>query len=129
MLLLWHTLAGIIGIVAGVLAWRYVARSASKSPSSAPWRAIRVTAIISGIVLAVVTYRWVTSLGYSISTPEGAVRIVGLPFFVAYFDSTGNDYVGWITYVGALGNIIFWFLAPQLAAALYARVVTRQIGA
>jgi hypothetical protein len=73
--------------------------------------------------LAIASFFFVTVLGYPISTPEGPGRIVGWPFFVAYFDSKGRDYVGFLTYVGALGNFVFWLLAPQFVLAAYARSV------
>ena len=130
MIVVLHTLAGIIGIIAGVLALKFVDRAASRAPSAAPWRVIRTSALVAGSCLVVATYVWVTALGYEISTPEGSGRIVGLPFFVAFFDARGADYIGWITYVGALGNAVFWFLVPQLGVAAYAWWISRrQIGA
>jgi hypothetical protein len=61
-------------------------------------------------------------IGYAVALPEGTGRVVGIPFFVAFFDAEGSDYVGWITYVGAIGNAIVWLLVPQLLVAVYLRV-------
>src|SRR5262249_11774419 len=85
------------------------------------WKRIRLAAFMVGLALAFASFFFVTVLGYPISTPEGPGRIVGWPFFVAYFDSEGRDYVGFLTYIGALGNFVFWLLVPQFCLAAYAR--------
>jgi hypothetical protein len=43
-----------------------------------------------------------------------------LPFFVAFFDAAGHDYIGLISYLGGFGNAVFWFLVPQLGVAAFA---------
>jgi hypothetical protein len=83
---------------------------------------------ILGVALAIGSFFFVTALAYPVSTPDGPGRIVGWPFLVAYFDSAGRDYVGFITYVGALGNFVFWLLVPQFFLGAYARrVVSRHV--
>ena len=111
---------GLIGIALGIWAWRYVSRSAARSPQP-DWTWVRLGALVLGLVLAFASFFFVTALGYPISTPDGPGRIVGWPFFVAYFDSAGRDYVGLLTYLGGLGNFVFWLLVPQFFLAAYAR--------
>lgn len=66
-----------------------------------------------GIVLAVASWPLTYALGYPVRERSGGVgRIVGIPFFVAYFDSAGHDYVGAISVVSALANATFWLLLP-----------------
>ena len=122
MLLLLHTLGGIAGLVSGVLAVRYVNRKCSETPRVTAG-AIRLVAWIVGVALGAASFIFAGEVGYGIATPEGGLgRVVGIPFFVAFFDAEGNDYVGWITYAGALGNAIFWLVAPQILVALYLRL-------
>jgi hypothetical protein len=111
---------GLVGIALGIKAWRYVSRSATRSPQP-QWKRLRFAALIVGAALAIASFFFVTVLGYPVATPEGPGRIVGWPFFVAYFDSEGRDYVGFLTYIGALGNFVFWLLVPQFLLAAYAR--------
>ena len=47
-------------------------------------------------------------------------RIVGVPVFVAYFDSDGRDYVGPLTMPGVIANGLFWFFVPQLVIRVLA---------
>jgi hypothetical protein len=118
---------GLVGIVLGIRAWRYVSRSAARAPQP-QWTRVRFAAAFFGLALATASVLFVTALGYRVSTPDGPGRIVGWPFFVAFFDSAGRDYVGFITYVGAFGNVVFWFLAPQFLLAAYARrVLSRHV--
>jgi hypothetical protein len=111
---------GLVGIALGIKAWRYASRSSAASPHP-QWKWIRFGALLVGIALAIASFFFVTILAYPVSTPDGPGRIVGWPFFVAYFDSEGRDYVGFLTYVGALGNFVFWLLVPQFLLAAYAR--------
>jgi hypothetical protein len=118
---------GVVGIILGIGAWRYVSRSAARAPQP-QWTRLRFGAVFLGLAFAAASVLFVTILGYPVSTPDGPGRIIGWPFFVAFFDSAGRDYVGFITYVGALGNLVFWFLAPQFFLAAYARrVLSRHV--
>jgi hypothetical protein len=121
MLLILHTVGGIVGLVAGALAARYVSRNASGTPAGTT-RKFWLLAWIVGAALGAISFIFVDEIGYGIATPEGEGQVVGIPFFVAFFDAGGNDYVGWITYAGALGNVIVWLLAPQILVALYLRL-------
>ena len=60
-------------------------------------------------------------MAYPMATPEGPARIVGVPFFVAFFDSAGRDYVSAWTLWGCVGNVLFWFMVPQIAVSIYGR--------
>ena len=121
MLLLLHTVSGIVGLVSGVMGARYVSRKVAGTPAGTT-RSFRLLAWVIGVALGVLSFIFVDEIGYGMATPEGEVRVLGIPFFVAFFDAEGNDYVGWITYAGALGNVIVWLLAPQILLALYIRL-------
>jgi hypothetical protein len=108
-------------VAAGAIAARYVSRNIHETSTGAT-RRVRLLAWLVGAALGAVSFAFVNEIGYSIATPEGEGRVVGIPFFVAFFDAEGNDYVGWITYAGALGNVIVWLLAPRMLVALYMRV-------
>ena len=103
MLLVWHTVGGILALIAGVIAARYVGRAVPRFPHSFI-RPARITAWTAGLGLAALSFIFAGDIGYAVSTPEG------------------SDYVGWITYVGILGNVVVWLLLPQLVLAMYLRM-------
>ncbi len=119
---------GLIGVVLGIRAWRYVSRSAARAPGAAPWRRVRVATLIVGLALALVSFVWVTILGYPVTTADGPGRIVGWPFFVVYFDSAGRDYGGFLSFIGVIGNFASWLLMPQFLLAAYTRAVLARHG-
>ena len=108
---------GLAGIISGVFALRFIARLSLSTGAPPRWRGSRIAAVITGLILGVASWPLTFWMGYPIGTPEGPGRIVGLPFFVAFFDSAGRDYVGPLTLVGCVANGIFWFMAPQLVIA------------
>jgi hypothetical protein len=108
-------LVGLAGITVGVFALRSIARVSSDDASG--WRVARVVMVILGVILGVASWPLTYWMGYSIPTPDGPVRLVGLPFFVASFDSQGRDYVSELTLWGCIGNVLFWFMVPQIALA------------
>jgi hypothetical protein len=114
---------GLVGIFLGARAWRYASRCAAQASTAAPWMWLRIGAFLVGLALAIASLLLI--LRFSYPAPDGSGRIVGWPFFVAYFDPAGDDYVGWITYAGVLGNFVFWLLVPQFLLAAYARRRTR----
>jgi hypothetical protein len=118
---------GLLGIGLGIWAWRYVSHSARRLNQS-HWLWIRLAALIVGLPLGVASVSFDTVFGYPISTHRGPGRIARWPFIEAFFDSDGNDYVGLLTYISALGNFIFWFLVPQFFLAGYARRALRRHG-
>ena len=109
-------LVGLIGLIAGVFAWRYVRRLSRASVLPARWRHFRIAAIALGLLLASGSY---FAGYYPYSTSQGVGRVVGVPFMVAFFDGAGRDYVGPLTLPAAIGNFVVWFLLPQIALALY----------
>jgi uncharacterized membrane protein YfcA len=110
---------GLVGLVLGVLALRFISRTQRSGEAPPNWRWLRWTTLIFGAVLGIASWPLTFWMGYPIATPEGEGRIVGLPFFVAFFDSAGRDYVGPLTLVGCIANLAFWFMVPQMMAALY----------
>lgn len=71
-------------------------------------------AIIVGVVTAPASWPLTYFMGYPVRVEDGTGRFVGIPFFIAYFDPQGRDYVGLITMIGVVLNGIFWFLFPQV---------------
>jgi hypothetical protein len=59
----------------------------------------------------------------------GTWKVVGIPFFVAFFGPKGFDYVGPLSMMAALGNAIFWFLVPEIPVAIVARRKRKNCGA
>lgn len=110
---------GFAGILTGIVSLRanYLKSKIARSSISSRrwfWAAILI-GVASGIASWPLTY-W---MGYSIHIESEVGRVVGFPFFVAYFDSAGRDYVGPLTLPGVIANGLFWFLIPQLALHLY----------
>lgn len=104
---------GLVGVIAGVLASR--ANDGFPSQGAAPrtWpRLLRISRIF-GLIVGVCTWPLTYWMGYSIATPNGVGRIVGIPFMVAFFDSKGHDYIGLMTVLGVIGNGVFWSLVPE----------------
>jgi hypothetical protein len=114
-------IVGLAGLVAGVFALRTAARVSRSTELPPHWRRGRITAIVIGAILGAASWPLTFWMGYPLATPEGTARIVGIPFFVAFFDSAGRDYVGPITLVGCLANCAFWFMVPQVFVAIKAR--------
>lgn len=106
---------GLVGIVAGLYAVYAAGKFAARGAAPAKWRLLRLSALALGVVLGVATWPLTVWMGYPIETPSGVGRVVGLPFFVAFFDSAGRDYVGPLTTPAAIANVVFWFMVPQLA--------------
>jgi hypothetical protein len=74
--------------------------------------------LIIGAILGMSSMPATFFMGYPVKLEEGIGRMVGLPFFVAYFDAHGEDFVGPLTMPGVIGNVIFWFLIPQIILLL-----------
>ena len=110
---------GLVGLVAGVFALRFISRVRRSGEAPPHWHRLRCTTLVFGALLGIGSWPLTFWLGYPIVTPEGPGRIVGLPFFVAFFDSAGRDYVGSVTLLGCIANLAFWFMVPQVIAALY----------
>jgi len=102
---------GLIGIVAGTLAWRHAA------PRSG--RAAKSVAYGIGAALAAASWFARDSLAYAGEGPNGPGTVIGIPFFVAFVDATGKGGMTFLTAPLALLNAAFWFLLPQIVLALY----------
>jgi len=105
---------GLIGIVAGTLAWRYAA------PRSG--RAAKSVAYGIGAALAAASWFARDSLAYVGDGPNGPGTVIGIPFFVAFIDSAGKGGITFLTLPLALLNAAFWFLLPQVVLALTGRL-------
>lgn len=46
---------------------------------------------------------------------------MGVPFFVAFFDSAGRDYVGCISLFASVANGLFWFSVALMVTAWVGR--------
>src|SRR5262249_17162242 len=112
---------GLLGIGAGIWAVRWLKRARLSQSLSQSQRRLRLAALILGAVIALASWPLTYAMGYPYSTPEGVGRVVGIPFMTAFFDSEGLDYVGDLTVFAVIGNMIFWFLLPQLILAIRLR--------
>lgn len=109
---------GLIGIVAGALAWRHAAPRTGRAAKSAAYGV--------GAVLALASWFARDSLAYTGVGPNGPGTVIGIPFFVAFVDATGKGGMTFLTAPLALLNGAFWFLLPQPVLALYGMLRGRQ---
>jgi len=122
MLIIVFAIIGLLGIVIGILSLKWLSRFSISSPLPIGWKNLRIAVLVFGFLLGVASWPMTYAMGYRYEEPHhGTGRIVGLPFFVAYFDSEGFDYVGPITQLSALANAVFWFLFPQLILVVFAK--------
>ncbi len=112
---LFLALLGLLGLIGGLYAANRAGRLARAASAPLKWRRLRWGAFAVGALLGGASWPLTYFMGYSVSTPDGPGRIVGLPFFVAFFDSRGSDYVGTLSLLTAGANCLFWFLLPQIA--------------
>src|SRR5579871_829283 len=104
-------LAGIALLVWAIRSFIFVRRTLAVDDLPKSWRRRRFIALIFGLVLGVSTL-WH-------AYPLNGGSVAGVPFMAAWFDSKGRDYVGLITLPAMLGNLVFWFLAPQIVLAFF----------
>jgi hypothetical protein len=112
-------LFGLVALIVGVFAWRYVRHLSQSSILPARWKHFRMAAIVLGLFLAI----GLSFIGYSYSSSEGVGWVVGMPFMVAFFENAGRDYA-FRDYIGPslpaiIGNFMAWFLLPQIVLAFY----------
>jgi len=69
----------------------------------------------------------VLSLPWHVYPIDGGLAM-GVPFFSAWYDAQGRDFIGAITLPALLGNAAVWFLVPQLVLACYVRKDLRSHG-
>jgi hypothetical protein len=102
---------GLVGIIAGALAWRHAARRAGRVAMGVAYGA--------GAALALASWFARESLAYAGEGPAGPGTVIGVPFFIAFVDAGGQGGITFLTAPLALANAAFWFLLPQCALALY----------
>jgi hypothetical protein len=112
---------GLAGIVSGGFAMRLNWRTAKSRSVSRSARRWFVAAVSLGLLLGAASWPLTYFMGYPLKIEAETGRVVGLPFFVAYFDSLGRDYVGPLTMPGVFANALFWFFVPQFALLWLAR--------
>jgi hypothetical protein len=105
-LLIGLVIAGFAGIILGGLALRPNRRNAPQRHFAA--------AIVIGVCIGFATWPLTIWMAYPFEVEGDPGYVVGIPFFVAYFDSAGRDYVGPLTLPATIGNCLFWFFVPQL---------------
>ena len=111
---------GFAGIVVGGLALRKNWMKTSTADAST-WRRWLWRSLLFGVLLGAASWPLTYWMGYPIHVEAEVGRVVGFPFFVAYFDSEGRDYVGMLTMPGVIANGLFWFIVPQVALYLLLR--------
>jgi hypothetical protein len=112
---------GLIGLFLGFWSIFYVKRFVKSEAASPNWKKLHLTVLIIGLIIGVLSWPGTFLMGYPISSDVETIRVVGIPFIVAYFDSAGHDYVGPLTLLSIIGNGIFWFLIPQIVLAIHLR--------
>ena len=114
---------GLSSLVCGTLAFRAIRRFATDRADGAVTRSRRF-ALKVGAVLGLATWPLTYWMSYPYADDTGRVgRVAGVPFFVAYFDADGFDYVGPLTLPAVVLNAVFWFLVPQIV--MYAALARR----
>ena|ERR1041385_6456081 len=122
-------LVGIAGLIVGVFALRSIRRTSTGALSKPPnWRTRWIVAFTAGILLGGTCFflTGLAWLSYPMSEPGGTGHVVGIPFIVAYIDAQGSDYVGAITWIGTVGNMVFWCLVPAIALWVHAAIWRRR---
>jgi len=111
---------GFAGIVVGGFALgKNWVKTATGGAST--WRRWLWLSLLLGVLLGAASWPLTYWMGYPIHVEAEVGRVVGFPFFVAYFDSEGRDYVGTFTMPGVIANGLFWFIVPQLVLYLLLR--------
>lgn len=114
-------LIGLAGIIAGLVALRRNWQRAKGGTAVVPHQRRLWVVLALGLALAVGSWLLTFFMGYPVSVEPKPGRVVGIPFFVAYFDSEDRDYVGPLTLPRAIANSLFWFLVPQLVLRFFHR--------
>ena len=112
---------GIVGLIFGFWSIFYLRKFARTEYATPFWKKLRIGVLVFAILIALLTWPGTYFMGYPFKGENETVRIVGIPFFVAYFDSEGRDYVGPLTLPGVIMNGLFWFVCPHLLLAAYSK--------
>ncbi len=110
---IWLAVAGLGFLIAEIWAFTFVRRALKSGCLSQYWRRWRlITFAIGGLLMLLIPFQ---------EYPLGSGSAKGIPFFAAWFDAQGRDYVGVITLPAVIANMVVSFLAPQLGLAFAAR--------
>ena len=109
---------GVVGIAAGIWSMIFLNRTSTTDSASPGWTRLRVTVFVVGLALGILSCPGTIFLGYPVASGDNAIRVVGIPFMAASFDSQGRDYVGLVTLPSIIGNGVFWFLLPHIVLAV-----------
>jgi hypothetical protein len=116
-------LIGIVGIVVGI--WSIIYLRQFKESEYAPqnWKKLRARVLLIAILLGLLTWPGTYYMGYPFAgeVEKDKGRIVGIPFFVTYFDSEGRDFLGPFTRISVTLNGLFWFFVPNILLFAYAK--------
>jgi hypothetical protein len=111
---------GLAALILAVIGVSYTGHHIKAGLLPSGWRRARRILWVAGIVLG--------CFGACCSFyPYGGGRAFGLPFFSAYFDEAGRDYVGPLSMPALIANGIFWFFVPQLVLAFLAWCRLRRV--
>jgi hypothetical protein len=106
-------IAGITLMVWEIWSLIFIRRVLKTGRLSQQWRQGRMMSFVIGTLL-VVTIPWQ-------HYPLGEGTAAGVPFLAAWFDANGRDFIGAVTLPALLGDVVVWFLVPQLVLAYLAR--------
>lgn len=118
------TLVGLIVLVLGVAAVRFLWRGFKDGRLGCGWKMAEAVVLVCGICLggAAVVY---------IRYPAPDTRLLGFPFLAAAFERTSDgawaDYVGAITLPATIGNFAVGLLLPHLPLAALCAVKRRPV--
>jgi hypothetical protein len=105
--------AGLVFLVWEIWALAFIRRAFKTDRLPLPWRRRRTRGFVIGAIL-VLTIPWQ-------AYPLGDGTAAGIPFFAAWYDAKGRDFIGAITLPALMGNAAVWFLLPQLVLVYRAR--------
>jgi len=114
------SLLGFAGLGGGAAALWANLRGAAPRLSPGAWRAAQLISVAAGVVFGLLSAALTFSMGYPVETADGNGRVVGIPFFVAYIDRLGQEYLSSLSLAGLIGNGVFWFLVPKVVVFLWA---------
>lgn len=115
------TLLGILSLILGFWSILYVNKFIKSGHAFPNWKKLRVIVLLIGLILGMLSWPGTFFMGYPLSFGGETIRVVGIPFMAAYFDSSGHDYVGFLTPLSVFGNGIFWFFLPHIFFAIYTK--------
>ena len=116
-------LIGIVGIAVGL--WSIIYLRQFKRSEYVPhnWKKIRVGVLLIAVLLGLSSWPGTHWMGYPFAgeADKDIGRIVGIPFFVSYFDGDGQEYKGPFSVINTFLNSFFWFFVPNVVLFVYAK--------